>query len=112
MVSRSLSKAFISVFRRRVMASGVAAFNIIPDRNYTPGKPDQNAYVERFNRSFRQEVLDAYLSGSIAEAQDLSDEWLTDYTENRPHDGLGGLPPAHFLPRGPKLEKSSYGVCA
>lgn len=81
-------------------------------RYIQPGKPDQNAYVERFNRSFRQEVLDAYLFGSIAEAQDLSDEWLTDYNENRPHDGLGGLPPAHFLPRGPKLEKSSYRVCA
>jgi putative transposase len=81
-------------------------------RYIQPGKPDQNAYVERFNRSFRQEVLDAYLFGSIEEAQDLSDEWLTDYNENRPHDGLGGVPPAHFLPRSPKLEKSSFRVCA
>lgn len=81
-------------------------------RYIQPGKPDQNAYVERFNRSYRQEVLDAYLFGSIEEAQDLSDEWLTDYNENRPHDGLGGVPPAHFLPRVPKLEKSTYEVCA
>lgn len=57
-------------------------------------------------------MLDAYLFGSSDEAQGLSDEWLTDYNENRPHDGLGGLPPADFLPCGSKLEKSSFRVCA
>lgn len=38
--------------------------------------------------------------------------WLTNYDENRPHDGLGGLPPAHFLPRVAELEESSLRVCA
>jgi len=38
-----------------------------------PGKPNQNALVERFNRSFREEVLDANLFNSIAEAQEAAD---------------------------------------
>jgi putative transposase len=39
-----------------------------------PGKPDQNAHIERFNRSYREEVPDAHLFGSIEEAQAISDE--------------------------------------
>lgn len=81
-------------------------------RYIQPGKPDQNAFVERFNRSFRQEVLDAYLFDSVAEAQDLSDEWLVDYNENRPHDSLGGIPPTMFLPRPKAPVLSTFEVCA
>ena len=55
-------------------------------------------------------VLEAYLFGSVEEAQDLSDQWLADYNENRPHDALGGLPPAHFLPYVPKLKSLAESV--
>ena len=51
-----------------------------------PGKPSQNAFIERFNRSFRQEVLDAWLFNAISEVQDAADAWLTDYNEYRPND--------------------------
>ena len=64
-----------------------------------PGKPNQNAFIERFNRSFRQEVLDAWLFNAISEVQDAADAWLTDYNEYRPHDSLGNIPPALFRPR-------------
>ena len=64
-----------------------------------PGKPNQNAFIERFNRSFRQEVLDAWLFNAISEVQDAADAWLTDYNEYRPHDSLGNMPPALFRPR-------------
>ena len=54
-----------------------------------PGKPDQNAYIERFNRSYRTEVLNAHLLESIAERQALTITWLRIYNEERPHDSLG-----------------------
>lgn len=64
-----------------------------------PGKPNQNAFVERFNRSFRNEVLDAWLFNAVSEVQDAADDWLSDYNEYRPHESLGDLPPAVFKPR-------------
>jgi len=64
-----------------------------------PGKPNQNAFIERFNRSFRAEVLDAWLFNAVSEVQDAADGWLTDYNEFRPHESLGDVPPAMFKPR-------------
>jgi putative transposase len=52
--------------------------------NYiAPGEPNQNAYIERFNRTFRTEVLDAYLFNSIEQVQAIADDWLTQYNEYR-----------------------------
>ena len=73
-----------------------------------PGKPDQNAYIERFNRSYRQEVLDAYVFGSIDEVITITEEWLEDYNSERPHDSLGQVPPRTFLPRPIQHPESSF----
>lgn len=64
-----------------------------------PGKPQQNAYIERFNRSYRTEVLDAYVFTSLADVRELTAAWLVSYNTERPHDSLGRVPPLHFLPR-------------
>jgi putative transposase len=61
-----------------------------------PGKPMQNAYIERFNRTFREEVLDAYLFVDLEQVQGMANDWLRGYNEQRPHESLGGLPPSLF----------------
>jgi putative transposase len=64
-----------------------------------PGKPDQNAFIERFNRTYREEVLTPYLFDSLADVQQITDDWLQRYNEIRPHDALRSLPPARYRER-------------
>ncbi|MFC5413190.1 integrase core domain-containing protein [Larkinella bovis] len=52
------------------------------------GKPTQNAYIERFNGTFRREVLDAHIFTSIRQVRRIVDEWLIEYNTERPHQAL------------------------
>lgn len=61
-----------------------------------PGKPMQNGYIERFNRSYREGVLDANLFETIHQARQLSDEFQEDYNLYRPHESLGNLSPVNY----------------
>jgi putative transposase len=61
-----------------------------------PGQPAQNAYIERFNRTYREDVLDAYLFDDLEEVRTITERWLEDYNTIRPHEALQGLPPRQF----------------
>ncbi len=61
------------------------------------GKPNQNAYIERFNRSYRNEVLNTWLFRNLDEVREITEAWMLEYNEERDHDGLGGLTPAEVL---------------
>jgi putative transposase len=65
-------------------------------RYIQPGKPAQNGFIERFNRTYRTEVLNAYVFESLEQVREISAEWLQSYNEERPHDALAGLPPALY----------------
>ena len=62
-----------------------------------PGKPQQNAYVERFNRTVRYEWLAPQLFASIAEVQLCATAWLWSYNHERPNMALGGITPNQRL---------------
>ncbi|MGG7519633.1 IS3 family transposase, partial [Allorhizobium undicola] len=62
-----------------------------------PGKPQQNAYVERYNRTVRHEWLDQNIIESIEEAQEFATQWLWTYNNERPNMGIGGITPAQKL---------------
>ena len=62
-----------------------------------PGKPTQNAYIERFNRTARHEWLDMHIFNSIEQAQLLATQWLWQYNNERPHTAIGGIPPRQLL---------------
>ncbi len=62
-----------------------------------PGKPTQNAYVERFNRHYREDVLDAYLFNSLVQVHILSERFRREYNNNHPHSSLGGASPIQYL---------------
>ena len=62
-----------------------------------PGKPIQNSYIERFNRTYREEVLDLYIFSRLSEVREITERWLKEYNEERPHESLGNLTPAEYL---------------
>jgi len=64
-----------------------------------PGNPQQNAYVERFNRTVRYEWLSQYYRHDLAEVQDFATKWMWSYNHDRPNMALGGFTPKQRLAR-------------
>ena len=62
-----------------------------------PGKPQQNAYIERFNRTVRYEWLSQYYWKDLDEARDYATQWIWSYNHERPNMALGGITPKQRL---------------
>jgi putative transposase len=68
--------------------------------NYSrPGKPTDNAYIESFNDTFRDECLNAHWFESLKHASTVVEAWRVQYNESRPHRALGEVPPAEYARR-------------
>ena len=61
-----------------------------------PGKPTQNAFVERFNGSYRREILNAYIFYSLEQVRKITEIWRMGYNTVRPHESLSNLPPVQY----------------
>jgi putative transposase len=61
-----------------------------------PGKPAQNAYIERLNRTYREDVLDMYLFTDLHEVREITAQWIAMYNTERPHAALNNLTPREF----------------
>jgi putative transposase len=57
----------------------------------------QNGFIERFNRSYGEAVLDMYIFQTLSEVREQTESWLREYNEERPHEALGNLTPREFL---------------
>jgi len=79
-----------SVFKEWALAHNIRIHYI------QPGKPAQNGLVERFNRTYREDVLDMNLFSHLQEVRGITHEWLRLYNDHRPHESLAGLPPSQF----------------
>lgn len=75
-----------------------------------PGKPMQNGYNERLNRTYREDVLDAYFFDSLEQLRVLSDKWVETYNNEHPHRSMKGLTPnqKHRLLEEAAVEKEKY----
>lgn len=62
-----------------------------------PGKPTQNAYIERLNGSIRRELLNAYIFRTIDEVKEKTQLWMVDYNQNRPHKALNYKTPIMMI---------------
>lgn len=61
-----------------------------------PGKPTQNGFIERFNRLYREAVLDAYLFFDLDQIRQLTTEWIEEYNQRRPHEALENMTPVEW----------------
>lgn len=72
-----------------------------------PGKPMQNGYIERFNRLYREAVLDAYIFEDLHQVKELTSAWMDEYNQRRPHESLNNMTPHEWKTALQKAENSN-----
>jgi putative transposase len=77
-----------------------------------PGKPQQNAFIESFNGSLRDECLNEEIFDSLVDARRKLALWRYDYNNVRPHSSLGGMTPADARRALEQSEGSAPGALA
>ena len=68
----------------------------VETRYIEPGAPWQNGYIESFNNTFRDELLNREIFETVLEARVLSEQFRRRYNEYRPHSSLNYLTPAAY----------------
>ena len=76
-------------------------------RHIQPGRPMQNGFIERFNKTLRTDVLDAYIFESLEQVREIALQWQEDYNQNHPHGSLGGMSPVKYLEQAVNLLKTA-----
>ncbi len=78
-----------------------------------PGKPIENAFIESFNGTLRDDCLNAHWFASLGEARIVLESWRREYNDERPHTSLGGLTPSEFAALrslSTTQQQASYGL--
>jgi putative transposase len=74
-----------------------------------PGKPAQNGFIERFNRIFREDILDMNVFRDLRDVRNLAKTWIETYNNERPHESLAGLSPVKFEQQRKKTTLTALG---
>jgi putative transposase len=92
-ITRNDQLPILSMWRLIILKSS----NSITLEFIKPGTPTQNSYVERFDRTYRDEILNMYVFRNLTEVRQLTEFWMTEYNDERPHDSLEDLTPWEYL---------------
>jgi putative transposase len=76
-----------------------------------PGTPRQNAHIERYNRTYRHEMLNANVFESLRQVRELTQAWIIEHDEERPHDSLRKIPPSIFRRQVENARNSTLELC-